>query len=94
MSLLLTEKRVDREGIPEAIPLPKRQSPWCVQEDHGCRRDIGELTDCIGGKKVSTKEKRWYKDVGLGFKTPSEAISGTYIGPYPIFTPVDAPRPA
>lgn len=31
------------------------------------------------GKKV-TKSKRWYKDVGLGFKTPSEAISGTYIG--------------
>ncbi|KAG5639230.1 hypothetical protein H0H81_005304 [Sphagnurus paluster] len=31
------------------------------------------------GKKVSTKEKRWYKDVGLGFKTPSEAINGTYI---------------
>jgi hypothetical protein len=33
-----------------------------------------------GGKKVTTKEKRWFKDVGLGFKTPSEAISGTYIG--------------
>ncbi|PPQ76338.1 hypothetical protein CVT26_008966 [Gymnopilus dilepis] len=32
-----------------------------------------------GGKKISTKEKRWYKDVGLGFKTPSEAINGTYI---------------
>ncbi|KAJ8595894.1 hypothetical protein M405DRAFT_806330 [Rhizopogon salebrosus TDB-379] len=32
-----------------------------------------------GGKKVATKEKRWYKDVGLGFKTPSEAIHGTYI---------------
>ncbi|WVR08577.1 40S ribosomal protein S11 [Kwoniella sp. DSM 27419] len=32
-----------------------------------------------GGKKVSTKTKRWYKDVGLGFKTPSEAINGTYI---------------
>ncbi|TFY70283.1 hypothetical protein EVG20_g2729 [Dentipellis fragilis] len=31
------------------------------------------------GKKVSTKEKRWYKDVGLGFKTPQEAINGTYI---------------
>ena len=27
-----------------------------------------------------TKDKRWYKDVGLGFKTPSEAINGTYIG--------------
>lgn len=31
--------------------------------------------------KVSktTKGKRWYKDVGLGFKTPTEAIKGTYI---------------
>jgi small subunit ribosomal protein S11e len=38
------------------------------------------LIPCSGGKKVSTKEKRWYKDVGLGFKTPAEAISGTYIG--------------
>ncbi|KAI0052877.1 hypothetical protein FA95DRAFT_1553169 [Auriscalpium vulgare] len=28
---------------------------------------------------VKTKEKRWYKDVGLGFKTPQEAISGIYI---------------
>jgi len=27
-----------------------------------------------------TKHKRWYKDVGLGFKTPKEAIVGTYIG--------------
>lgn len=24
-----------------------------------------------GGKKIATKTKRWYKDVGLGFKTPS-----------------------
>jgi small subunit ribosomal protein S11e len=31
----------------------------------------------VAGK---TKEKRWYKDVGLGFKTPKEAIEGTYIG--------------
>jgi small subunit ribosomal protein S11e len=36
-------------------------------------------TSALGGKKL-TKEKRWYKDVGLGYKTPSEAISGTYIG--------------
>ena len=40
----------------------------------------------IGGKKVSTKEKRWYKDVGLGFKTPSEAIQGTYIGTCILFS--------
>ncbi|KZT56443.1 hypothetical protein CALCODRAFT_497368 [Calocera cornea HHB12733] len=32
----------------------------------------------VGGK-VSTKTKRWYKDVGLGFKTPADAINGTYI---------------
>ncbi|GBC02058.1 hypothetical protein RclHR1_04430008 [Rhizophagus clarus] len=28
------------------------------------------------GKKKNT---RWYKDVGLGFKTPKEAIEGNYI---------------
>jgi Ribosomal_S17 N-terminal len=33
-----------------------------------------------GGRKVATKDKRWYKDVGLGFKTPAEAINGHYIG--------------
>lgn len=37
----------------------------------------------VGLKKI-TKEKRWFKDVGLGFKTPSEAINGTYIGTLPI----------
>ncbi|KAJ9106841.1 hypothetical protein QFC19_002969 [Naganishia cerealis] len=30
-------------------------------------------------KKVNSRTKRWYKDVGLGFKTPAEAINGTYI---------------
>merc|ERR1711939_506265 len=29
--------------------------------------------------KVAGKTRRWYKDVGLGFKTPREAINGTYI---------------
>jgi hypothetical protein len=43
------------------------------------------LCATIGGKKVSTKEKRWYKDVGLGFKTPLEAINGTYIGMCALF---------
>jgi len=31
------------------------------------------------GQKRSTRERRWYKDVGLGFKTPRTAIDGTYI---------------
>jgi small subunit ribosomal protein S11e len=33
----------------------------------------------ISGKS-KIKTKRWYKDVGLGIKTPKEAIDGTYIG--------------
>lgn len=32
------------------------------------------------GQKRSTRERRWYKDVGLGFKTPRTAIEGTFIG--------------
>ena len=31
-------------------------------------------------KKVGKGGRRWYKDVGLGFKTPITAIEGTYIG--------------
>lgn len=34
----------------------------------------------VGAQKAGTKEKRWYKDIGLGYKTPGEAITGTYIG--------------
>ncbi|CAO1634678.1 unnamed protein product [Sympodiomycopsis kandeliae] len=29
--------------------------------------------------RKATKDRRWYKDVGLGFKTPSAAINGQYI---------------
>ncbi|CCH62241.1 hypothetical protein TBLA_0G03040 [Henningerozyma blattae CBS 6284] len=29
--------------------------------------------------KTSRRTKRWYKNVGLGFKTPKTAIEGTYI---------------
>jgi small subunit ribosomal protein S11e len=44
-----------------------------------------------GGKKVSTKDRRWYKDVGLGFKTPPEAINGTYIGVCAHSAPLEQP---
>ncbi|KAJ2747888.1 40S ribosomal protein S11-B [Coemansia sp. BCRC 34301] len=33
----------------------------------------------LNAKNASKKSSRWYKDIGLGFKTPAEAISGTYI---------------
>ena len=32
--------------------------------------------------RKNTRAKRWYKDVGLGFKTPNAAVTGTYIGTY------------
>lgn len=28
--------------------------------------------------------RRWFKDVGLGFRTPKTAIEGTYIGKNPV----------
>ena len=31
-------------------------------------------------KRVGKAGRRWYKDVGLGFKTPRTAIEGNYIG--------------
>lgn len=31
-------------------------------------------------KRVGKGGRRWYKDVGLGFRTPATAIDGTYIG--------------
>ena len=30
--------------------------------------------------KVGKGGRRWYKDVGLGFRTPKTAIEGNYIG--------------
>lgn len=73
---------LDREGVPEAAFIPKRQSPR--YETFNPWNRSRNLCDCDrcgkGNKKVATKDKRWYKDVGLGFKTPAEAIQGTYIG--------------
>ncbi|KMU80361.1 40S ribosomal protein S11 [Coccidioides immitis RMSCC 3703] len=53
-------------------------------------------------KKVGKGGRRWYKDVGLGFKTPKTAIEGSYIvpihwsrlhpWPYPDRAPLSPPR--
>jgi small subunit ribosomal protein S11e len=31
-------------------------------------------------KRAGKGGRRWYKDVGLGFRTPKTAIDGSYIG--------------
>ncbi|KIO21559.1 hypothetical protein M407DRAFT_28832 [Tulasnella calospora MUT 4182] len=37
-------------------------------------------TGADGNKVTTFKTKRWFKNVGLGFKTPPLAIQGDYIG--------------
>lgn len=34
-------------------------------------------------RRVGKGGRRWYKDIGLGFKTPKNAIEGNYIGQSP-----------
>ncbi|KAG8966512.1 hypothetical protein FRC03_011869 [Tulasnella sp. 419] len=48
-------------------------------EKHYQKQHLFQNAKIRSGKKVATKEKRWFKDVGLGYKTPTEAINGTYI---------------
>lgn len=36
-------------------------------------------------KKAGKGGRRWYKDVGLGFRTPRTAIEGQYIGMQDLF---------
>lgn len=40
-------------------------------------------------RRVGKGGRRWYKDIGLGFKTPKGAIEGTYIGQSPLCFPTD-----
>ncbi|KAK9897421.1 hypothetical protein P389DRAFT_169178 [Cystobasidium minutum MCA 4210] len=43
------------------------------------KQPIFQSSKVAKATKGEQKDKRWYKDVGLGFKTPREAIEGTYI---------------
>jgi len=85
---------LDREVVPKATHLQQCQDPRSVSRFHHVLQHAGFTSNLFeflrarfptfstqtGGRKVGTKEKRWYKDIGLGYKTPSEAINGTYIG--------------
>lgn len=41
---------------------------------------VNQKTKRTKSTRVGKGGRRWYKDVGLGFKTPKTAIEGTYIG--------------
>ena len=41
---------------------------------------LNQKNKATKSKKVGKGGRRWYKDVGLGFKTPRNAIIGNFIG--------------
>ena len=41
---------------------------------------LNQKSKSTKSKKVGKGGRRWFKDVGLGFKTPNTAIAGSYIG--------------
>jgi small subunit ribosomal protein S11e len=41
---------------------------------------LNQKSKAAKSKKIGKGGRRWYKDIGLGFKTPKEAINGSYIG--------------
>ena len=46
---------------------------------------VNQKTKRTKSTRVGKGGRRWYKDVGLGFRTPKTAIEGTYIGmSYPL----------
>ena len=50
--------------------------------DHNLRSFPKQDGVFLNHKRIVPKrgtKNRWYKEVGLGFKTPSEAVTGTYI---------------
>jgi len=60
------------------LPLQTRKAE---QTERAFQKQLGVN---LGAKKIATKIPgkgglRWYKNVGLGFKTPKEAIEGNYI---------------
>ncbi|CAG8706898.1 24774_t:CDS:2, partial [Racocetra persica] len=49
------------------------------QIEKAFQKQVGIFQNPKASRKVKAKDLRWYKDVGLGFKTPKEAIDGHYI---------------
>ncbi|KAF9123759.1 hypothetical protein BGW39_008715 [Mortierella sp. 14UC] len=52
-------------------------SNWRIEKAFQKQQGIFQNAKVAGKKSV--KNNRWYKEVGLGFKTPKEAIEGHYI---------------
>ncbi|EPZ37074.1 40S ribosomal protein S11 [Rozella allomycis CSF55] len=49
------------------------------QTEKAFQKQVGIFQDPKRQMPKAGAHRRWYKDVGLGFKTPAEAINGHYI---------------
>jgi len=43
---------------------------------------LNQKSKAAKSKRVGKGGRRWFKDVGLGFRTPKTAIEGSYIGQF------------
>ncbi|KAG9070600.1 hypothetical protein KI688_008138 [Linnemannia hyalina] len=56
---------------------PNKEPQYVIEKAFQKQQGIFQNAKVAGKKSV--KNNRWYKEVGLGFKTPKEAIEGHYI---------------
>ena len=65
--------------VPSSAALPLPSPP--LQHERSYQKQVGvNINKNVNLKiKGDKKKARFYKDIGLGFKTPKEAIEGTYI---------------
>ena len=75
------ESRIDQSGI--------MATELTVQSERAFQKQphifVNQKTKRTKSTRIGKGGRRWYKDVGLGFKTPKTAIEGTYIGTHPLF---------
>ena len=57
----------------------RENKPKIKKTERAFQRQLGIFQNSKLALKKKGGPKRWYCDVGLGFKTPKEAIEGTYI---------------
>ncbi|KAK1877529.1 40S ribosomal protein S11 [Dissostichus eleginoides] len=76
---------IRRDYLPY-IPRPGGGAERAYQKQPTIFQNKKRVLVADGGKEVKEKLPRYHKSVGLGFKTPREAIDGTYIDKKCLFT--------
>ena len=81
------EQRSDDHGKPQLLPCQQTAimaTELTVQSERAYQKQphifLNHKATATKSRKVGKGGRRWYKDVGLGFRTPKTAIEGSYIG--------------